>query len=205
VVALIHDVGLLGLPDAVVRRAPSELPPGGRVQYQQHPVLGQRLLSSVAQLAQMALWIRHHHERWDGKGYPDGLAGLATPLPARLIALADGYLQALEQEGGTALRWRQAQPASGAYDPNLLPVLEDEVVGRPLPLRSANQRRYSISDLAPGMVLSEPIRTAAGAILLQTAEVLTVEHIARLQNLVGRGVLTMDSVAIETSRDDLPA
>jgi response regulator RpfG family c-di-GMP phosphodiesterase len=199
VAALVHDVGLLGLPDALLHRPPAELLPGGRSQYQRHPVLGQTLLSSVEQLAQMGLWIRHHHERWDGKGYPDGLGGPAIPMPARLIALADGHLEAVELEGGTAQRWRQLQRGTvGAFDPNLVPLLDAEIMGRPMDLAPGDERLRSIADLAPGMVLAEPITTVSGAVLLRSSEVLTAEHVARVRKLQSEGVLSKDSVEIES-------
>jgi HD-GYP domain-containing protein (c-di-GMP phosphodiesterase class II) len=134
IAALVHDVGLLKLADDVVRRPPSALSNAGRVQYERHPVIGHALLGSVEQLAQIGLWVRHHHERWDGKGYPDRRAGHSIPLRARLIALASGYLEAVAGEGGTALLWRQEQRHSGAYDPGLVSLLSDVVMGRPVPV-----------------------------------------------------------------------
>jgi response regulator RpfG family c-di-GMP phosphodiesterase len=127
VAALVHDIGLMSLSDPVLRQRPEDMPTGARVQYEQHPVIGQSMLSSVDQLVEIATWIRHHHERWDGHGYPDRLSGTAIPVPSRLITLADGYLDAVGKEGGTAQRWRRAQRAAGAYDPDLLEVLAAEV------------------------------------------------------------------------------
>jgi response regulator RpfG family c-di-GMP phosphodiesterase len=82
------------------------------------------MLAAVDQLVEIATWIRNHHERWDGHGYPDRLVGAAIPMPSRLIAVADGYLEACSREGSTAPRWRNAQRGAGAYDPGLLDVLE---------------------------------------------------------------------------------
>jgi response regulator RpfG family c-di-GMP phosphodiesterase len=127
VAALVHDIGLMGLPDPVVRQRPDDMPHAARIQYEQHPIIGQSMLSAVEQLVEIATWIRHHHERWDGHGYPDRLSGPAIPLPSRVIALADGYLEAVRREGGTAQRWRSAQRAAGAFDPDLVEVLAAEV------------------------------------------------------------------------------
>ncbi len=132
VAALVHDIGLVGLPDGLLRSATAELSAAGRLQYERHPVIAQAMLSGVEHLAEMATWIRHHHERWDGRGYPDRLAGAAIPLPAQVIALADGYLDAVGREGRTASRWRREQRFSGAFDPHLVSVLDDEVDGRPV-------------------------------------------------------------------------
>jgi response regulator RpfG family c-di-GMP phosphodiesterase len=127
VAALVHDIGLVKIPDLLLRRAPAELTLAGRLQYQQHPIVGGRLLNAVEPLADMATWIRSHHERWDGKGYPDGLARTDVPLGSRIIALADGYRQALAEEGGTAPRWRSLQHDAGTYDPDLLALLNDDI------------------------------------------------------------------------------
>jgi len=100
----------MGLPDSIVRQRPDNMPYAAQIQYEQHPIIGQSMLSAVEQLVEIATWIRHHHERWDGGGYPDRLSGPAIPLPSRLIALADGYLEAVGREGGTAPRWHSEQP-----------------------------------------------------------------------------------------------
>jgi response regulator RpfG family c-di-GMP phosphodiesterase len=124
VAALVHDIGLLRLQDHLLRRPPAELTLANRLLYQQHPMVGSMVLSAAEPLADMASWIRSHHERWDGKGYPEQLVGPNIPLGARIIALADGYRLALSEEGGTAPRWRSHNRAAGAYDPDLMMMLD---------------------------------------------------------------------------------
>ena len=58
---------------------------------QEHSVIGERILANVEDYAEVAKVVRHHHERWDGGGYPDGLAGEAIPLLARIVAVAEAY------------------------------------------------------------------------------------------------------------------
>jgi response regulator RpfG family c-di-GMP phosphodiesterase len=128
---LVQDIGLVGLPDPVLRQRPDEMPMATRTQYEQHPIIGQGTLGGVEQLVEIATWIRNHHERWDGRGYPDRLAGSDIPLPSRIIALTDGYIDAVQREGTTAVRWRNAQRAAGAYDPALVDFLDAEVENRP--------------------------------------------------------------------------
>lgn len=127
--ALIHDIGLVGLPDVLLR--PGIVPITRRAEYERHPILGQQMLSSVEELSEMAGWIRHHHERWDGAGYPDRLLGSEIPLPSQLIALAAGYTDAIASQGGSAATWRWSQSESGEFDPLLFRYLEDEINGRP--------------------------------------------------------------------------
>ena len=94
---LLHDVGKIGVPDAVLLK-PGPLDEEERALMQQHTLLGERMLQHVAWLSGEPLEVvRSHHERWDGTGYPDGLAGDEIPLAARIFALADA-LDALSSD-----------------------------------------------------------------------------------------------------------
>jgi two-component system, cell cycle response regulator len=86
----LHDVGKLAVPDAVLTD-PGLLPPGDRALIHQRSCVGERILATAPALAHLARLVRHSHERWDGTGYPDGLAGEDIPLGARIIAVADAY------------------------------------------------------------------------------------------------------------------
>ena len=86
---LLHDVGKIGIPDDIIRK-PGPLNPAERKRMQQHTVLGAEMLSGVALLrGEGILVVRSHHERWDGRGYPDRLRADETPLGARVFAVAD--------------------------------------------------------------------------------------------------------------------
>jgi len=90
VAAWLHDIGMVALPDDAL--APSD--PAGYVDsplVRAHVALGADLVTRVAELAPAADGVRHHHERYDGSGYPDGLAGDEIPLEARILACADTY------------------------------------------------------------------------------------------------------------------
>ena len=88
--ALLHDVGKIGIPDSVLHK-PGRLSTEEFAVIQEHPARGDVMLgASFSGRAECAV-IRHHHERWDGAGYPDGLAGEAIPLEARIAAVADVY------------------------------------------------------------------------------------------------------------------
>ena len=90
VAALLHDVGKLGIPDRVLHK-PGPLTAGEYDQVKQHVIIGSDLLSAVAFPSSLALIVRHHHENWDGTGYPDGLRGEGIPLGARVLAIVDCY------------------------------------------------------------------------------------------------------------------
>ena len=90
VAALLHDVGKIGIPDHILRK------PGALTEYEfqaikQHPMMGAIMVSAVPGFEGVLDATRHHHERWDGQGYPFGLVGEETPLVARLMAVADAY------------------------------------------------------------------------------------------------------------------
>jgi response regulator RpfG family c-di-GMP phosphodiesterase len=86
---LLHDVGKIGIPDGILQK-PGPLSPAERRRMQTHTVLGEAMLSGVVFLKGEGLKIvRSHHERWDGRGYPDGLTGTEIPLGARIFAVAD--------------------------------------------------------------------------------------------------------------------
>jgi putative nucleotidyltransferase with HDIG domain len=88
--ALFHDIGKIGVPDHILLK-PGPLDEDERREMQKHPEIGWRIIKDVEGLHQVALIVRAHHERFDGKGYPDGLKGLDIPLGARIAAVADSF------------------------------------------------------------------------------------------------------------------
>jgi ribonuclease P protein subunit RPR2 len=107
---LLHDVGKVAVPDAILWK-PEPLTPDERALMQQHPIVGWEILREIDFLGEAKLVVRHHHERWDGDGYPDRLEGDAIPLAARVFAVAD-VLDAL-----TTLRpYRPPSPVAEARE-----------------------------------------------------------------------------------------
>jgi response regulator RpfG family c-di-GMP phosphodiesterase len=88
--AFLHDLGKVGVPTDLLLRA-GALEPSEREIVEQHPVIGARLLKPLDLPYVIPVAIRHHHEWWDGSGYPDGLAGEEIPLEARIISVADAF------------------------------------------------------------------------------------------------------------------
>lgn len=111
--ALLHDIGILGVPDSLLNRNDRLLPHELDV-VREHAVIGSRVLEEAG-LTPMSDWVRHHHEHFDGRGYPDGLAGDAIPLESRII----GVVEALETI--TAARYERPRRA------NAIDELEDYV------------------------------------------------------------------------------
>jgi putative nucleotidyltransferase with HDIG domain len=85
---LLHDVGKVAVPDAILFK-PAPLTDEERVLMERHPVIGWEILREIDFLGDAKLVVRHHHERWDGRGYPDNLGGEDIPPAARVFAVAD--------------------------------------------------------------------------------------------------------------------
>ena len=130
--AALHDIGKVGIPDAVLGK-PGPLDAAEWDLMQCHAAWGAALLARIPGLERVASAVRHHHERFDGHGYPDGLVGDAIPVEARVLAVADAYVamgedrpyrRALgEEEATRELRaGRDAQ-----FDPEVLDALEAEL------------------------------------------------------------------------------
>jgi HD-GYP domain-containing protein (c-di-GMP phosphodiesterase class II) len=90
IAGLVHDVGKIGVPEAVLRKA-GRLTDEEFAHIRRHPEIGYTILRDIPQLADVLPGVLHHHERWDGRGYPSGLRAEQIPLVARLIALADSF------------------------------------------------------------------------------------------------------------------
>lgn len=87
---LLHDIGKVAIPDAILHK-PEALTESERRLMAQHPLIGAEIVREIEFLIGAAEIVRHHHERWDGKGYPDGLVGEDIPLAARVFAVADVF------------------------------------------------------------------------------------------------------------------
>jgi putative two-component system response regulator len=127
----LHDVGKIGVPDSVLLK-PGRLTPAEFSLIKEHPVIGERLLGNLRSLAPVRPIVRHHHERLDGSGYPDGLRGDEIPLLAQIVATVDvfdaltttrPYRRALGFDD--AIRELQADVESGLLNKRLVDVLAE--------------------------------------------------------------------------------
>lgn len=88
--ALFHDIGKIGIPEQILNK-PGRLNPQEFEEIKKHPTIGAQIIGAVDQMTEHSLILRHHHERYDGSGYPDGLAGDSIPLESRILAVADTF------------------------------------------------------------------------------------------------------------------
>jgi diguanylate cyclase (GGDEF)-like protein/putative nucleotidyltransferase with HDIG domain len=127
----LHDLGKLALPEEILQK-PATLSEAERLVIQRHPQIGHRMLESLG-VEPIASWVLHHHERWDGSGYPDGIAGEEIPLGARIIFVADAF-DAMTSDSlfGRAMTHGEAlaeleRCSGGHFDPVVVQALLDTV------------------------------------------------------------------------------
>jgi HD-GYP domain-containing protein (c-di-GMP phosphodiesterase class II) len=125
---LLHDLGKVGLPDAVLKEART-LTDDEHTMVKRHPEFGHSLLEGLG-VDRVQDWVLHHHEHWDGSGYPNGLAGEEIPLGARIILVADAFVAITTdrpyrpaQSEHAALRELRAH-AGTQFDPLVVEALE---------------------------------------------------------------------------------
>ena len=125
--SLLHDVGKVGVPDAILLK-PGPLDVEEIVCLREHPAIGWRIVEPLGLKPALLEIVLHHHERWDGGGYPGGLAGGAIPLAARVVALADAYDAMLSERpyrsrlSGEAARREILARAGSHFAPDLAPA-----------------------------------------------------------------------------------
>lgn len=145
--AFLHDIGLITLPIAVLRRS-TLLDARTHAEVQQHPRIGAMLLEPFRFLREASVLIAHHHERWDGCGYPYGVRGPMIPLGSRILAIADAF-DAMEIPDVTSrqqrnmIAFRILQVAAGTqFDPDLVASL-GVLLGVATPRTAAHSGSYT--------------------------------------------------------------
>ena len=135
VAASLHDLGKLAIPEEILRK-PGTLNESERLVLQRHPQIGHRMLESLG-VEPIADWVLHHHERWDGDGYPDRLRGDEIPLGARIIFVADAYdamtsERVYDRSLSPSEALEELERCSGSqFDPAIVDAFSEELSVRP--------------------------------------------------------------------------
>lgn len=177
--AWLHDIGLLGISRDLIHRwqeRPYSLKEAETKLIHQHPILGQELAARVHPSTAIGVTIRAHHERFDGKGYPDALRGEQIPWLGRLLAVAVGYATT-QHEGLDAVQEIQSNQGD-LYDAEAVQVLLHSVTGINLPRK---QKEVVLSELRTGMILAGGIYNSNGVLLVPEDQELSLPLIARLR------------------------
>ncbi len=144
---LVHDIGKIGLPPGLLEK-PGALTLDERRQMQEHSAIGERILAHVDEYSEIARIVRHHHERIDGQGYPDGLDEDGIPLVSRIIAVADAYNAMTSDRPyrdampSRVARLRLAQAVDSQFDTAIVAAFEAILAGAAEDYRLARRRDF---------------------------------------------------------------
>lgn len=194
---LLHDIGKIGLPDQLLNKPFQSLPAAERNIVMQHPAVGQAVLMSMEHLQGAAQLIRSHHERFDGKGYPDGLTATAIPLGARILAVVNDY-DALQSGSLATVRYSASQACEflienkgKRYDPKVVDLFL-ELRGEPAAETTREpEMQLPSGALKEGMVLVRDLTTRDGVLLLSGGYILDrklIDKILQFETSVGYGL-----------------
>lgn len=187
VAGLLHDIGLIGMPDAILMRPVGRLNEEELLRYRCHPAWGEQALLSQEDMQGVAALIRGHHERHDGKGFPDGLSGDRIPIAAAILIVVEAYLDM--QAGNISTSKLSAAEArsmiqygrGNQFNPEVvdvfLQVAINATTGTEVP-----SVLLGTAELTPGMVVAKDLVTHDGIVLLGVGHVLT-EKLIRLLRL----------------------
>jgi hypothetical protein len=159
--------------------------------YQRHPLDGEAALLPLDKLQRAALLVRQHHERVDGRGFPDGLMGPAIALGARILSVAsdyDGLTSGTQAERvyTSALAQQALRDGAGTrYDPQVLAALFEAI--QEIDAEATADAEVEIVDLKRGMVLARDLLSPQGAILLPKGFRFSTEVVKKLQDFMARG------------------
>ncbi len=202
--ALLHDIGMIGMPENVIDKHPANMNPEEQALYRQHSIRGQSSIDVVEELRRAGTILRHHHEQFNGKGFPDGLRGEAIPLGARIIAYAD-FID-MEMYGQTNEAALVSTLRKAAYLGGMLldPKLDRSAQRNAKYLYykapgtiTAAERYYTPDELAPGLRVVRDVYSGTGLLLLTAGAILDkqlIESVRRYYEIdpPNKGVLAVN-------------
>jgi len=160
---LVHDIGKIGLPDGLLQKA-GPLGAEERLEMEQHAVIGERILANVEDYAEIARVVRHHHERVDGGGYPDGLVQDAIPLLSRIITVADAYNAMTSKRSyrdampSSVARIRLARGVESQFDTAVVAAFEAVLANATADYRCGQGRDFTLEGQSPADLALDPPR-----------------------------------------------
>lgn len=190
VAALLHDLGKIGFPDELLSTPLTQMNGQALGQYRKHPIHAQQLLMPLEDLHGSAAIVRSQLERFDGKGFPDGIAGFAIPLGARILALVADYYN-LQQGGMVQRHLREPEARSlildgsgSRYDPAVVTAFRQVIDGGlgGHPGEGHGGIEILSGELMPGMVLARDLVSREGLMLLAADHVLDARIVAQVQD-----------------------
>ncbi|MDQ3953626.1 MAG: HD-GYP domain-containing protein [Actinomycetota bacterium] len=150
---LVHDIGKIGIPDKVLNKT-TPLTPQERYLVRLHPILGASILSRMPGMDRLVPIVLHHHECWDGSGYPSGVGGVQVPIEARIILVADAFdAMASNRPYGRVMGTEEALAelrahAAGQFDPMLVEAMHEAYRGGLLDERRRSSATVYLDNVA---------------------------------------------------------
>ncbi len=186
--AQLHDIGKIGAPDIILIKNIDELSSDEMAEYVKHPIRGQAAIDGIEDFRGPGILVRHHHEWYNGKGFPDGLKGENIPIGARIVSIADRLDRILQGEMrsiDTALIQIKSMLAS-QFDAALYAPLEKAArkLFSSIIRNDIVEIELNTKDLSPGMILSRDVSTGTGLLLLRKGTVLNEKNIETLKRAV---------------------
>jgi len=186
IAAKLNDLGNIGIDSGILNK-PEKLTPEERKEVEQHPVIGETILSFLKGFETVSRVIRHHHENYDGSGYPDGLKGEDIPVIARIIHLLDVYDALISHRPyRPAMEYLDVkrillESKGKKFDPEILDIFIEVLEGKEEGAGS-DIIEIAVTELKEGMVLASDIKTEKGLLLISSGEVIQRSHISKLKN-----------------------
>jgi response regulator RpfG family c-di-GMP phosphodiesterase len=191
IAALLHDIGEIGIADRIMFQVPETMSRDDFSLYSQHPVRGQMAIITINSLNSVGVLIRHHHENYDGSGYPDHLAGESIPMGARIIAFADRLehiSRVVTGDVAEAALARIELMLGSQLDAALMRVFRKvakysffvDLTGHNL--STAKEHELRPDELREGMILTRSLVSGTGVLLLNRGLVLDTKKIAAIRS-----------------------
>lgn len=185
--ALLHDIGMIALTDKLIAKPRESLSRAEMQEYERHVTIGESALMSLDPMHHVGTLIRHHHERFDGKGFPDQLSGHDIPLGSRIISICDefdalllGHVAHKNFSPTEARRFIQ-DSSNSRFEPELVSLFLDIPLDDLDPNNIDKLLRTEVRDLHVGMVLGRDIISERGILLLSSGFPLNRDMIEKLQ------------------------
>lgn len=188
---LLMDIGTIGYPDSLLKKKSEELDGIELALWEKHPLLGEESLKKIERLRPVSRVVRSHHERFNGRGFPDGLRAEQIPISARIIAAVDCFNLLVNPPDPTnhlsvslATGWLQKEMGS-RFDPAVVHALISlvaKVKGEEKETILSNEVEISLDELKEGMILAKDLKTRGGILLLPAGNMVQKVHLEKIHN-----------------------
>ena len=189
IAALLHDIGKIGIPDSILIKDVDTLIDYERKEYELHSIRGQVAVDAIEGFQEVGVYIRHHHERVDGLGFPDGLRKNDIPIGSRIIAIADAIDRIGSSFSSLIKNYKKAQEGIESlfdkkFDRTIYQFIKPIILEKICAIATQNytdEVEIHPDQLVPGMVLLRDVRSGTGLLLLAHGNVLDQKSIAAIQ------------------------